>query len=183
MGRVENHGRELAHDGERAHIHDQIVVSKAGAALGDEDAVVARLAAFLHSVFHVPRRDELAFLDVDHAFAERGRDDQVGLAPEEGGDLEDVRDLRDFGDVRGFVDVGQHWHLDRVFYFFQDAQAFFQSWAAKALERSTVGFVVGRLKDKRQVQRAGDTLDDLGHADGMIFAFDDAWARDQEQAA
>ena len=67
MRGVENDRRELAHDGQRPHVHHEIVVAEAGAALGHEDLVVAGGAAFLDDVPHVPGRDELAFLDVHHA--------------------------------------------------------------------------------------------------------------------
>ncbi len=66
---VENHGRELPHDGERAHVDHQIVVAEARAALGDEDALVAGSATLFDGVPHVPGRDELAFLDVHYALA------------------------------------------------------------------------------------------------------------------
>ena len=44
----------------------------------------------LDGVAHVPGGDELALLDVDGAAGFAGGDEQVGLAAEEGGDLEDV---------------------------------------------------------------------------------------------
>ncbi len=65
------------------------------------------VVALLDGVLHVPGRDELSLLDVDHALAHGGGDDQVGLAAEEGGDLQDVGDLGDRGDVSGFVHVGE----------------------------------------------------------------------------
>ena len=60
---------------------------------------------------------------------------------------------------------------------------FLESGAAKTFQRGAVGFVVGGLEDEREVQRAGDALNDLGHADGVVFAFDDARAGDQEEIA
>src|SRR4029077_2314613 len=133
-GRVENDRRELAHDGERTHVDNQVVVAEAGAALGDEDALVARGVALVDRMLHVPGRDELALFDVDHALAERRGDDQVGLAAEEGGNLEDVGDLGHGGDVGGFVYVGENGNADFVFDFLQDAKAFFQAGATEALE-------------------------------------------------
>jgi hypothetical protein len=69
MSGVENHGRELTHDGERAHVDHQVVVAETGAALGDEDPLVAGGVAFFDRVPHVPGRHELAFLDIDDALS------------------------------------------------------------------------------------------------------------------
>ena len=41
MGCVEDDGGEGAHDGEGAHVYDEIVVAEAGSALGETDSVVA----------------------------------------------------------------------------------------------------------------------------------------------
>ena len=90
VGGVEDDGREPAHDGERAEIDDEVVVAEGGAALGEEDALVAGGANFLDAVAHVPGRDELAFLDVDGAAGFAGGDEQVGLTAEERGNLEDI---------------------------------------------------------------------------------------------
>ena len=96
---VEDHRRKLPHDGQRAHIDDQVVVAETRSALGDEHSLVARGVALFDGVLHVPGRDELALLDVDHALAQGRGDDQVGLAAEESGDLQDVGDFGDGGDV------------------------------------------------------------------------------------
>ena len=68
MRRIEDHRRELVHDCQRAHVHDQIVVTEARATFGDKDTIIPRRAAFLDNVFHVPGRSELAFLDVHRTF-------------------------------------------------------------------------------------------------------------------
>src|SRR5678815_4270084 len=93
MRRVKNYRRDLAHNGERSHIDDQIVVAEAGAALGEKNFVVTCLAALRDRMLHVPRGDELTFLDIDGAPAERGRNDEVRLAAQERGDLQNVNDF------------------------------------------------------------------------------------------
>lgn len=65
MGAVEDDGGEGAHDGERAHIDDEIVVAEACAALGKGDAGIAGVADLLDCMAHVEGGDELAFFDVD----------------------------------------------------------------------------------------------------------------------
>src|SRR5579864_4861428 len=129
--------------------------------------------AFFDRVLHVPGRDELPFLDVDHAFGEGGGDDQIGLATKKCRDLQNVGNLGDGGDVRRFVHVGEDGNLHLVFYFLQNAQACFQTGAAEAVERGPVGLVVGSFEDEGDVQGAGNALDNLGHANGVIFTFDD----------
>ena len=183
VGGVENHGREFAHYSQRAHVHDQVVVAKAGTALGDEHAIVSGGAAFFDGVAHVPRGNELSFLDVDYALGHPSRDDQIGLAAEERGDLQDIDDFGDFGDVFRFVHVRKHRNVDFVFHLFQNAEALGESGAAKAAHRGTVGFVVGRFEDERNVQRAGHALDDFRHEEGVLLAFNDAGAGDEEQIA
>ena len=183
MGCIENHWRELAHDGQRAHIDDQVVVAEAGAALGDEDAIVAGRASFLNHVLHVPGGEELAFLDVHGAFGHRGGDYQVGLAAEERRDLQHVGYLGDFRDVLGVVHVGEDGNVDLVLDLSQDAETLGEAWSAKAPDRSAVCLIVRSLKDERHVKRPRYALDDFSHEDGVLFAFDDAGPGDQEELA
>ena len=60
------------------------------------------------TLLHVPGREELALLDVDHAPGLGRRDQKVGLPAEEGRDLQHVDDLGDFGALRRLVHVGEH---------------------------------------------------------------------------
>ena len=183
MRRVENYGRELTHDRERAHVDDQIVVSEAGAALREKDLRVAGFAALLYRMPHVPRRNKLSFLDIDGAAAERGRDHEVGLAAEKGGNLQHVGDFRDLGHVRHFVDIRKHGELNFVFDLLENAQTLFHAGSAKAANRSAVGFVVADFEDKRKLERPRHALDDLGHANGVLFALDHAWTGNEEDIA
>ncbi len=73
--------------------------------------------------------------------------------------------------------------MDFLFYFLQDAQAFLESGATEAFQGRAVGLVVGRFENERDVQGAGDALDDFRHANGVLFTFDDARAGDQEESA
>ena len=54
---------------------------------------------------------------------------------------------------------------------------------AKAADRSAIGFVVGGLKDERNVERSRHALDDFSHKERMLLAFNDARSGDQEQIA
>src|SRR4051812_45196469 len=134
MSSVEYYRRELAHDGERAHVHHQIVVAEACAALSHEDAIVSRRAAFLNHVLHVPWRNELALLDVDRALGHTRSRYQIGLAAEESRDLKHVGDFCNLRHIFGFVNVGENWDVYFVFHFFQDAKAFGQPRAAETAD-------------------------------------------------
>ena len=112
VGGVEDDRGVFAHDGQRAHVDHEVVVAEAGAALGEGDAIVAAFAQFGDGVAHVLRGDELAFLYVDGAAGAGGGDEQVGLAAEEGGDLQDVDDLAGGGGLGGLVDIGEDGKLD-----------------------------------------------------------------------
>ena len=77
MSRVENDGRELAHDGERAHVDHKIVVAEARSALSHKYAIVSRRPAFLDYMLHVPGRNELALLYVDRALGHGSGDHEI----------------------------------------------------------------------------------------------------------
>src|SRR3954466_12848518 len=85
--RIENHGRELAHNRQGPHIDHEIVVPKARAALGQEYLGVPGVLAFLYRVTHVPGRNELTLLNVHNTPTERRCYNQISLTAQEGWDL------------------------------------------------------------------------------------------------
>ncbi len=180
---IEHDRSKLAHDGERSHIHDQIGVAEAGAPFSNEDLLVASLAAFFHGMSHVPRRHELALLEIDCSTAERGSDYQIGLAAEKRGNLENIDDFGHLGHVGGFVHVGENWNAQLIFDFFQYSQAFFNAGTAKAANRSAIGFVIAGFEDEWEFERASHPLDNFRHADSVLFTFDDARAGNEKQTA
>src|SRR6266481_2809606 len=111
MGPIEDHWCEAPQDRQRAHIDDKIVVTEAGAALGQRDARIAALTNLLDSVAHVPRRDELALLHVDRAAglcgSLRSGDQQIRLAAEERGNLQYIDSLSDGRAVGSSMDIGE----------------------------------------------------------------------------
>jgi len=56
---------------------------------------------------NIMRGYELALLDVDDSVGAAGFEEQIGLAAEEGGDLQDIDDFGRGRDLGGFVNVGQ----------------------------------------------------------------------------
>src|SRR6266700_6184862 len=93
---IKYHRRKLPHDRERTHVDDEIVVSETRASLGDEDFVISRRMALLDHVLHVPRRHELALLDVHHALGHGSGYHQIGLTAKEGRNLENISDFGNF---------------------------------------------------------------------------------------
>ena len=174
---------QRAHDGERAEIDDQIVVAEAGAALGEKDAPVAGGANFFDGVGHVPGGDELALLNIDGAPGFSGGDEQVGLAAEEGGDLEDVDGFGGDFAVGGLVDVGEDGKAGFAGEAAEDARALEKAGAAKAFDAGAVGLVVAGFEDEGDAEVGGDALQGVGHGADVGFAFDDAGAGDEEEPA
>ena len=178
---VEDDGGEGAHDGQRAHVDDEIVIAEAGAAFGEEDAAVAGEGDLCNGVLHVLGRDELTLLHVDGATGFSGGDEQVGLTAEEGGNLEDIAGLGDGGAVLGLVHVGEDGEVRLFGDAAQDARAFGESGTAEARDRGAVGLVVRSLEDVGDGEVAGDALNGIGHEARMLLAFDDARAGDEEE--
>ena len=69
--------------------------------------------SFSDGVAHILRGDELALLDVDGAAGAGGSDEQVGLAAEEGRDLQDIDDLSGSSGLRGLMDIGEDGNAGR----------------------------------------------------------------------
>ncbi|MCU1319755.1 MAG: hypothetical protein JWP98_1273 [Edaphobacter sp.] len=187
VGAVEDDGREGAHDRKRTHVDDEVVVAEAGAALGEGDAVAAALADLLDGVAHVEGGYELALLHVDSpavlVCGLGGCDEEIGLAAEEGGDLEDVDGFGYGGAVFGGVDVGEDWKTVVLSDGAEDASAFDEAGAAEALDGGAVGLVVAGLEDVGDAEVGGDALDGVGHGAGVLLGFDDTGPGDEEELA
>ena len=63
---------EVAHDRQGAHIGDKRVVTEAGTALSQHDAVAACFFGFGNNVLHIPRCEELAFFYINNFAGLRG---------------------------------------------------------------------------------------------------------------
>ncbi len=112
----------------------------------------------------------------------RGRgDQQVGLAAQERGNLQDVGDVRGGRRLGRLVDVGQDRHrrarLDRR----QNAQPLGQTGAAERAARRPVRLVVGRLENERHLQPRGDRRDLDREIGRVALAFDDTRTADEHE--
>ena len=148
VGGIKDDGREPTHDREGAEVDDQVVIAERGTALGEEDALIARGADFLEAVAHVPGGDELAFLDVDRAPGFAGCDEEIGLAAEERGNLENVGGFCDGFAVGRLVDVGEDGKAGIFGDFAEDARALFEAGAAEAFDTGAIGLVVAGFEDE-----------------------------------
>ena len=118
MGRVKNHAiAGFPHPIERAKIGHEIVVTESGAAFGEKKPVVSKSGQFFRDVFHIPGREELAFLHIDNPPGFRRGPQQIGLAAKKRRDLQDVDDLSRDLRFRRRMDIGRY----RNFQFRADA--------------------------------------------------------------
>ena len=82
----------------------------------------------------------------------RGGDDQVGLAAEEGGDLQHVADLGRRLALRRLVHVGEHRQPGRLPDRGEDPQPLGEAGPAEARDRAAVGLVERGLEDERAAE-------------------------------
>ena len=124
VGRVE-HDRPAGRGElrQRTHVGHQRVVAEADAALAGEDAVGAEALELGGDLLHVPGGQELALLDVDRPAGLGAGAQQVGLAAEEGRDLQHVDHLGHGRALPALVDVGEHRQPGRLLDLGQDRQA------------------------------------------------------------
>ncbi len=179
MGGVEHHGISgIGEDRQRAHVADQRVVAEGNAALAGEHVVVAGGGTFRDDVLHVPGRQELPLLDVDRAAGLRCRDQEIGLAREEGRDLQHIDRLRGDGALLLGVDVGQHRHAVFVAELGEDRQAGFEPDAASGRGAGAVRLVEAGLVDEADAELAGQFGQRMAHLMGMRATFELARASD-----
>ena len=116
VGDVEDDGAAVGfHLGEGGEVVDEAVVAEEGTALRQQDLGTTGGADFFDRVAHLGGGHELTFFDVDRfaGFAAGGQ--QIGLAGEKGGDLQNVDDGGDFGHLAAFMHIGQDGDAEFIF--------------------------------------------------------------------
>src|SRR5690606_16871982 len=96
VGYIKNHRRtaaDFAHGAEAEHVHHQIVVSVIGAAITENDLIIAALAEFYLDVFHLAGTQKLRLFDIDYRTGFGHGDHQIRLPREKGGQLDHVADF------------------------------------------------------------------------------------------
>ena len=181
VGGVKDDGRKPPHDGQRTEIDNQVVIAEGCAALGKEDSLVARGVDFLNAMAHIPWSDELAFLDVVRAAGFTGGHQQVGLAAQKSGNLEDIDSLGcDFA-VGRLVDISENGQAGIFGNAAKDARAFIEAGTAKALDAGAIRFVVAGFEDEWNAKIGGNALHSFGNRTGVVLRLDDAGTGNEEE--
>jgi len=142
MGGIKYHrAAGLSQHSERAHIGHQVVVTETGTALTHHDVLVAGRFGLVHHVVHVPRAEELAFLDIHRFPGLRYARDEIGLTAKKSRSLEHIHHFGHSADVTVFVHIRQHRHPDLPAHFRQDAQTCIDSRPPETVAGRTVGFI------------------------------------------
>jgi hypothetical protein len=142
MGGVEDHRRtDLCEDRQSPHVGDQRVVAEGDAALGDEHLRVSGTDHLRHHMRHVPGREELALLHIDHLAGQRRCGEKVGLAAEEGRDLQHVDRFGHGGTLVRLMHVGEHGKAGALPDLGEDRQGLDESHASRASRARAVRLV------------------------------------------
>src|SRR5271169_4257589 len=130
---------------------------------------------------NVPRRHELALLDVDGTSCLRRSRQQVSLAAQKRWNLDYVNRLGDARNIRGLIDIGEHRHAHNIPNFVENPQSLGQAGTSKAANRRAVCLVVRGFENIWKFSVSSNRGDGLGHLKRVLFAFDDTRAGNQEQ--
>jgi hypothetical protein len=155
--------------------------ARVAAALGDEEIFATEGPHLVGDVDGIERGEELAFLDVDGAAGLGGGFEEIGLAAEEGGDLQEIDVLGGELGLGFVVDVGGDGDAEFFGNFTEDAAAFGRAGAAEGAERRAVGLVETRFENERNAGAIGDFLERGGHFPSEGFAFEGAGAEDEKR--
>src|SRR5262249_22101811 len=130
-GVVDYRTTQLLHPWNSTEVVDELAVTKGAAAFSEQKLGVARFAHFVNDVLHLPRRHELALLDIDRFSGLRRREKKIGLPSEECGDLQEVDHFRGHGGVMSLVDIGCYGQARFLLHCGQGSQTFFQPRSTK----------------------------------------------------
>ena len=183
MRRIEHRRKSvLPHDRKRAHVHDEVLITKGRAALRLPDLrrrAVAQLAGHVH---HLLRREKLALLHVDRAPRRRRREQQIGLPAQKRRDLNHIAHRRDVRDLRPLVHIRQHRKPILALDQRQQFQPFLHARPARSADRGAVGFVERAFENQRQLRmRLANGHQLLRHRPTNTLIFQRAGPGDDEQ--
>src|SRR4029450_11936413 len=149
MCRIENDAITcVTHPVERAHVGDEVVIPKGGAALGEAELCVAEGDQFLGDVSHIPRCEELAFFYVNRTTRLGSGTQQIRLPAEERRDLQHVDLLPDNLSFSRGMDIGCHRNLQFAPDVCENIATFAHACSAKRADRSTIRLVVGGFENE-----------------------------------
>ena len=182
VGRVEHHrATGVAHDGQRAHIGNQIVVAERDAAFAHHDVVrTTRLTRLVDHVFHVTGREKLPLLDIDRLAGACHGVNEISLTAKKGRRLQYVNRCRNGRDLFDGVHIGQHRHTEFFFYGGENLKPLVHAKPAIGLAGTAVGFVIRGFIDEGHAHDGADLLQPAGGVKGHFPRLDDTGAGDEE---
>ena len=184
VGAVHNHRAPacLLHAGDAAEVDHKVAVAECCATFGNHHVVVAGSAHFFGGEAHGFGSHELSFLDV-HGFAGvSGGNQQVGLAAQEGGNLEYVGEFRGHCGLSGLVDVGYHRHSEFAACVGENLEGFEVADAAEGVQTAAVSLSVAALQCERYAQARAHFLDVPPCVEYYFLAFYRAGTGYEEEA-
>ena len=158
MGYVKNNGQVVTrffHHAKAEHIDHQIVVAEVCAAFAQNDLLVACFLEFLHNVFHLRRAEELRLFDVDDIAGFRHCHHQIGLACQEGWQLDDIADFGNRLALVRLVNVGNHGNVKLAFHRLKNLHAFVQTHTAERVNGRAVCLVERGFEHIRDAEFIG----------------------------
>ena len=179
---IENHGiARLCHNRQGAHVADEGVVAETGAALREQDILIARTRDFCGDIFHVPGREELAFFNVNHRAGLPRREQQIRLTTQKRWNLQDINHFRDRGALFFLMNIGEYRQAKFFFEVLEHRQGLIETEAPLPAHAGAIGFVEGGFVDKGNVQPLRNLLDPSAHVKGVIPALHLAWPGDEDK--
>ena len=182
VGQVHDGRGEGPHGGEATEVDHEVLVAEGGAAFGDPRLAVAAVVHLGHGVLHGLCAEELALLDVDHLAGLRCGDDQVGLAAEKGGNLQDIDVGRGEDALLSGVDIRGDGESEPLADGGQDAEGNLVADAGEAVDAGAVGLAVAALEDQGQIQRRAGLREVFRDAEGHVLSLDRAGPGDDLEA-
>ncbi len=101
----------MLHIAKAQHVHHQVVVAKAGAALAEHQAVIARFLKLAEDMAHFMGCQKLRLLDVDGSARFGHGHYQIGLARQKSRKLDDIGHLGRRRSLPGLVHIGNDGHV------------------------------------------------------------------------
>jgi len=179
-GSISFRGQRLTlENGNRAHVRHERVVTERDASLGHKNVAIARTGDLRDDVRHVPRSEELAFLDIDDLAGFRRSYQQIGLPAQEGRNLQHINGRRDPRTLLRLMHIGENRNFELVADFGKNRQGLIETEPACRPGGRAVGLVERRLVDEANSCARRDLLQGGRHLQRMRFALQSAWTCDQ----
>jgi hypothetical protein len=130
---------------------------------------------------HVPRGQELPFFEVYGFAGPGGGDNEVGLAAEQGRDLQQIEDGGGGLRLRRFMDIRGHGNAQPSPYAPENRKAFLETGTAIRMKRGSIGFIERRLEDVRKTELSAKFGHLTADFEAVVLALYDARTGDHEQ--